>query len=62
MRPHFHQSAFRDYFVLAPSVQVFPLDESIDNINDTYWTLRAEEVHTSEPPSCPLPHHGTPVV
>jgi hypothetical protein len=25
-------------------VQIFPLQEKIENINDQYWTLRAEEV------------------
>jgi ubiquitin carboxyl-terminal hydrolase 7 len=24
--------------------QIFPLNEKIENINDQYWTLRAEEV------------------
>lgn len=26
-------------------LQIFPLNERIENINDQYWTLRAEEVH-----------------
>lgn len=25
-------------------MQIFPLNEKIENINDQYWTLRAEEV------------------
>jgi len=25
-------------------LQIFPLNEKIENINDQYWTLRAEEV------------------
>lgn len=25
-------------------LQIFPLTEKIENINDQYWTLRAEEV------------------
>lgn len=25
-------------------LQIFPLSEKIENINDQYWTLRAEEV------------------
>lgn len=29
------------------SVQVFPPNEKIENINDQYWTLRAEEVGIS---------------
>lgn len=32
-------SFFSDYYL-----QVFPLTEKIENINDQYWTLRAEEV------------------
>jgi hypothetical protein len=26
--------------------KIFPLNEKIENINDQYWTLRAEEVNT----------------
>jgi hypothetical protein len=29
------------------AVQVFPPNEKIENINDQYWTLRAEEVAIS---------------
>jgi len=25
-------------------MQIFPINEKIENINDQYWTLRAEEV------------------
>ncbi|XP_017258034.1 ubiquitin C-terminal hydrolase 13 isoform X2 [Daucus carota subsp. sativus] len=28
--------------------KIFPLDETIDNINDQYWTLRAEEIPEEE--------------
>lgn len=28
-------------------MQIFPLNEKIENINDQYWTLRAEEVSAS---------------
>lgn len=28
----------------AAYMQIFPLQEKIENINDQYWTLRAEEV------------------
>lgn len=30
-------------------LQVFPPSEKIENINDQYWTLRAEEVDLSSP-------------
>lgn len=30
--------------VLHYILQIFPLNEKIENINDQYWTLRAEEV------------------
>lgn len=30
--------------LLTCSLQIFPLNEKIENINDQYWTLRAEEV------------------
>lgn len=29
-------------------LQVFPSNEKIENINDQYWTLRAEEVSSSQ--------------
>lgn len=32
---------------LVYAVQVFPPNEKIENINDQYWTLRAEEVEIS---------------
>jgi ubiquitin carboxyl-terminal hydrolase 7 len=28
--------------------QIFPLNEKIENINDQYWTLRAEEIPDEE--------------
>lgn len=30
--------------IMVVCVQIFPLNEKIENINDQYWTLRAEEV------------------
>lgn len=29
----------------SSALQIFPLNEKIENINDQYWTLRAEEVN-----------------
>ncbi|KVI05076.1 hypothetical protein Ccrd_016566 [Cynara cardunculus var. scolymus] len=33
---------------LPPYMQIFPLNEKIENINDQYWTLRAEEIPEEE--------------
>lgn len=33
------------FVILCHILQIFPLNEKIENINDQYWTLRAEEVN-----------------
>lgn len=32
--------------VISLNLQIFPIHEKIENINDQYWTLRAEEVNS----------------
>ena len=43
---HLIHSYLYKYFCYSVPValQIFPLSEKIENINDQYWTLRAEEV------------------
>lgn len=38
---------FMKNIIFASCLQIFPLQEKIENINDQYWTLRAEEVRPS---------------